>query len=81
MDDSQDRRRGERRKVDTRAPRERRAGPGRRIRIRRDEGDEGDEAVEVAEDRREGERRAETSRRGGDLRRKDQRRKGDRRLD
>ena len=81
MDDSQDRRRGERRKVDTRAPRERRDGPGRRIWIRRDEGDEGDEAVEVAEDRREGERRAETSRRGGDLRRKDQRRKGDRRLD
>jgi len=78
MDDSDERRRGERRTTDTRAPRERRAGPGRRIWIQRDEGDE---VVEVAEDNREGERRAETSRRSGDLRRKDQRRKGDRHLD
>ena len=78
MDDSEERRRDERRKANTRAPRERRAGPGRRIWIRRDEGDE---AVELAEDNREAERRAETSRRSGDLRRKDQRRKGDRRLD
>jgi hypothetical protein len=75
MDDSENRLREERRKADTRAARERRAGPGRRIWIRRDE------VAEVAEDKREGERRAETSRRGGDLRRKDQRHKGDRRLD
>ena len=78
MDDSENRRREERRKANTRAPGDRRAGPGRRIWIRRDEGDE---AVEVAEDRREGERRAGTSRRSGELRRKDKRRKGDQRLD
>jgi hypothetical protein len=76
MDDSAgERRRGERRTVDTRAPRERRAGPGRRIWIRRDSEEE------VDEEKREVERREGTSRRSGDLRRKDQRRKGDRRLD
>ena len=76
MDDSdEERREGERRIKDTRSPRVRRAGPGRRIWIRRNSEDE------VDEDKREGEQRSEAPRRSGDLRRTDQRRKGDRRLD
>ena len=79
MDDSdEERRKGERRTTDTRSPSQRRAGPGRRIWIRRSPDDE---VEEVEDDKREGERRSETPRRSGDLRRKDQRRKGDRRLD
>ena len=76
MDDSdEERRKGERRIKDTRSPPARRAGPGRRIWIRRNSEEE------VEEDKREGEQRSETPRRSGDMRRKDKRRKGDRRLD
>ena len=76
MDDSdrEERRKGDRRIKDMRAPGERRAGPGRRIWIQRSSDEE------VTEDTREGERRSGTPRRSGHLRRKYQRRKSDRRL-
>ena len=78
MDDS-DHEKGreeERRTTDRRElPRERRAGPGRRIWIRRSS------TEDVEEERREGDRRSGEARRSGDLRRTDKRRKGDRRLD
>ena len=69
-------RKEERRVADRRQlPRERRAGPGRRIWIRRSS------TEEVDEEKREGDRRSGESRRGGQMRRSDKRRKGDRRLD
>ena len=78
MDDSdrEERRKGERRVEDRRElPRERRAGPGRRIWIRRSS------TEDVSEERREGDRREGEARRSGDIRRSEKRRKGDRRLD
>ena len=78
MDDSDrdEGRKEERRVADRRElPRERRAGPGRRIWIRRSS------AEEVSEERRESDRRSGEPRRSGDLRRTVKRRKGDRRLD
>lgn len=69
-------RKEERRATDRRQlPRERRAGPGRRIWIRRSS------TEEVSEERREADRRSGESRRGGTIRRAGKRRKGDRRLD
>ena len=77
--DSPERRRAERRLAERRGLLERRAGPGRRIWIRRDSTDE------VSEDNnkivRGAERRSETARRSGKVRRADKRRRGDRRLD
>ena len=78
MDDSdrEERRKEEQRVGDRRElPRERRAGPGRRIWIRRSS------TEDVSEERRKGDRREGETRRSGDLRRKEKRRKGDRRLD
>ncbi len=78
MDDSdhEEGRKEERRVAERRElPRERRAGPGRRIWISRSSTEE----VEV--ERRKGDRRSGESRRSGDLRRTEKRRKGDRRLD
>ena len=56
-------------------PRDRRAGPGRRIWIRRSSSEE------VSDEKRKGHRRSGESRRSGNLRRAEERRKGDRRLD
>ena len=78
MDDSDrdEGRKEERRVADRRElPRERRAGPGRRIWIRRSS------TEEVSEEKRESDRRSGESRRSGNLRRGEQRRKGDQRLD
>ncbi len=78
MDDSdrEERRKAERRVGDRRElPRERRAGPGRRIWIRRSS------TEDVSEERRKGDRREGEARRSGDIRRVEKRRKGDRRLD
>ena len=74
--DREERRKEQQRGAERRElPRDRRAGPGRRIWIRRSSSDE------VSEERREGDRRSGESRRGGTLRRAEERRKGDRRLD
>ncbi len=77
MDDSdrEERRKDDRRSGSTRAPRERRAGPGRRIWIARTSDEE------VDDEKREEDRRSGTPQRAGDVRRKADRRKGDRRLD
>ena len=77
--DSAERRARERRRTERRGLLKRRAGPGRRIWIRRDSTDEvGEDNDKVL---RGDERRSETARRGGKVRRADPRRKGDRRLD
>lgn len=69
-------RKEERRVADRRQlPRERRAGPGRRIWIRRSS------AEEVDEERRRDDLRSGEPRRSGQQRRTEKRRKGDRRLD
>ena len=66
----------ERRATDRRQlPRERRAGPGRRIWISRSS------TEEISEERREADRRTGESRRSGTIRRASKRRKGDQRLD
>ena len=81
MDDTDfaERRAGERRRTERRGLLKRRAGPGRRIWIRRDSTDE------VSEDNdkvvRGAERRSEAPRRSGKVRRADRRRSGNRRLD
>ena len=77
MDDADrnEHRKEDRRTTVKRAPGERRAGPGRRIWIRRTSDEE------VTEDTRESDRRSGTPRRSGNLRRKGDRRKGDQRLD
>ena len=74
--DREERREAERRVGDRRElPRDRRAGPGRRIWIRRSS------TEDVSEERREGDRREGEARRSGNIRRVEKRRKGDRRLD
>ncbi len=78
MDDSDrdEGRKEERRVADRRElPRERRAGPGRRIWIRRSSEEE------VGEEKRESDRRSGEPRRSENPRRTVKRRKGDRRLD
>ncbi len=74
--DHEEGREEERRVADRRQlPRERRAGPGRRIWIRRAA------TEEVDEEKRKGDLRSGEPRRSGKKRRVEQRRKGDRRLD
>lgn len=69
-------RKEERRVADRRQlPRERRAGPGRRIWIRRSS------VEEVSEERRGSSLRSGEPRRSGKVQRMEKRRKGDRRLD
>ena len=77
--DSAESRAEERRRDERRGLLKRRAGPGRRIWIRRDPTNEANEDSYEVE--RGDERRSEAARRSGKVRRADRRRKGDQRID